>query len=369
MKLRKLILPAILALGAVGGFALAKANSERFAAARAMNDYSGDPSVDVGLNIQRTKYQATTWEPGQFYINSFESQDVSGGTYVAVRIKAAEGAGSYFNITLNVSGNANGVPYDVAAPNIKCVPAVPNGVAFDYAGARAGYLPLNLWSGADIWFCIPKTTFTRNHFGSGTINWSDPIWAIYFEFYGVTQDNVDFDIGDIYTANIDGDGHFVKVTRLVNWAKIEGTGTNDAEDGTYNKLAYSRNFPSLVPGVKFIQAIENVDACDGTAAAAAYDANIVAYTALSNANKVYLGDAVIADYADGDTAHAGSRTTGWTAAAKWAAICEAAGHTPSRVILFKDTDKTWLFVTIGAVSAVSLAGLFFILRRRRALNK
>ena len=369
MKLRKLILPAILALGAVGGFALAKANGGRFAAARAMDGYLGDPTIDVGLNVQRTKHQADTWDMGQFYINQFESTDVSGGDYLAIHINVAEGAGSYFDFIPNVNGNASRVPISPAATGIKCVPAVPGGEAFDYAGARTWDLPMNLWSGANIWFCIPKTTFSRIYFGTG-IDWDEPLSAVYFMFYGITQDVVDFDIGDIYTANIDGAGHLVKVNRILNWATItSGTGANDTGDGSISKLALARNCVTLQPGVRFIQAIEDVDACDGTAATAAYNANKTAYLALSNANKNYLAEAIIADYADGDDAHAGPRLTGWTAAAKWAAICEAAGQSPSKVVLFKDTDKTWLFVTIGAVSAVSLAGLFFILRRRRALNK
>lgn len=371
MKLRKLILPAILALGAVGGFAAAKLSNRGFAQTRAMDGYTGDYSVDVGLNVQRSQYQSGTWEICQFFVNSFESADVSQGDYFAIRINVAEGAGSYFDFIPNVGGNANRITISPVASGIKCVPAVPDGVAFNYAGARDFDLPMNLWSGANIWFCIPKAELTRTYFGSGTINWSeDTLWAAYFMFYGVTQDNVNFDIGDIWMANIDGDGHLQKVNRILNWANINGTATTDTGDGSMAKLALARNNVTLQPAAKFIQAIENVDACDSTAAGTAYDNNIVAYTQLNSSCKAYLEEAYLGDYADGDTAHAGGRLTRYTAAAKWAAICEAAGHgSSSRVVLFNNQNKAWLFVVIASVSALSLAGVFFIIRRKRVTSK
>lgn len=368
MKLRKLILPAILALGAVGGFALAKANSSRFAATHAMTDYTGDPDIDVGIHIETTASAAADWTMSKFFIDAFDSRDVSGGDYLAVRVKVAAGAGSYFDFIPNVSGNAGRVPLTTDPYGVKFVPAGHYGEAFDftYMQYRDWDLPLNLWDGADGYVVIPKSQFTRSLFG-GAIDWSESLSAVYFFFYGTTIDKIDFDIGDIYTANIGANNRLIKVNRLWSWSKHSGTSAIVNVENM-EKLKITRNNENLVGGVDFVRAIEDVDVCAD--ADAAYVANIDAYNDLNAASEDYLYDVDLYDFADGDTAHAGGRETKYSAAEKWAAICEASGHVPSNVVLYKEDKKAWIIVaTISTLSIVSLGGLFFILRRRRALNK
>ena len=374
MKLGKIILPALLAIGAVSGFAFAKVAEERqqLAPAAAMygrGDEAADLDIDVGINVQKTKNGS--WAIGQFYLNTFESGDVSGGDYLAFRMRSNNGGASYFDFIPNVGGNANRVPISPAATGIKCVPAVPGGVAFDYGGARTWDLPMNFWDGADVWFCIPKTTFSRNYFGTGTINWAtDGLWAVYFMFYGEPDgDNVNFDIGNIYTANIDGDGHLVKVKRILNWASIaSGTATNDTGDGSLAKLNVTRNNANLVPAVKLIQDIENIDACNATACSETYADLSATYEGFTAAQLMYLDEVVLYDYQDGDTAHNNGVIAQWSAAAKWAQIAKLAGHPVSANInLFtKKEQNTILIISVATAFAVlSVAGLFFIIRRRK----
>lgn len=375
MKLGKIILPALLAIGAVSGFALAKVAEEQkeLAPAAAMygrGDEAADLDIDVGINVQKTK--DGSWAIGQFYINTFESGNVSGGDYLAFRMRSNNGGASYFDFIPNVGGNANRVPISPAATGIKCIPAVPGnqGVAFDYGGARTWDLPMNFWDGADVWFCIPKTTFSRNYFGTGTINWNDGLWAVYFMFYGEPAgDNVNFDIGNLYTANIDSDGHLVKVNRIINWAAIaSGVATVDTGDGSLAKLNVTRNNSALIPAVKFAQDIEGVDVCNASACTTAYNNLHATYEGLTAAQQMYLDEATVNDYANGDTAHAGGKFTAWTAADKWAAIAKTAGHPISANITFftKKEQNTVLIValTTGFV-ALSAVGLFFIIRRRK----
>ncbi len=370
MKLRKLILPAILALGAVGGFAAAKLSDRGFAQARALDGYDGDVDIDVGLHISPSTKAAADWTVSQFYIDALDSRDASSGDYIAIRMQCAEGAGSWYDIGVNLSGVSRRVNDTGTAFGLKFVPAGPHGVAFDHAGFRNNDIPLNIWSGSDGYVCIPKTGFSKMHFGE-TYDWNNNVSAIYFMFYGTTIDKINFDIGDIFTANISASGHLVKVNTLFSWSQHSGSPETVCNDcGNLERLDLARNNSSLVPGAAFVKAIENVDTCNETAAENAYDNNIVAYTALSNANKAYLEEAIIGDYADGDTTHAGDRSTGYTAAQKWAAICEAAGHgSSSRVVLFNDQNKAWLYVIIASVSTLSLPGVFFIIRRRRVTSK
>ncbi len=368
MKLRKLILPAVLTLGLAGGLLFA-GNQQQVEKAEAMASYTGDPDLDCGFNVQRTQYQSGTWEICQFYVNSFESEDVSGGDYFALRIKVAEGAGSYFDFIPNVGGKPHRITISPVASGIKCIPAVAGGEAFDYGGARGFDLPMNLWSGADIWFCIPKAELTRDYWGAGDIDWqNDTLWAVYFMFYGVTQDVVNFDIGDLYTANIDENGRLVKVNRLINWSTVGDSWATDTGDGSMAKLALTRNNPDLKPAVQFIHSIEDVNACNASACSSAYTANNAAYEALDEDNLDYLEDASIIDYANGDTAHSGGKVSSYKAIAKWEQICKLAGHplSGSAPLFFDNKEKTNVAI-IAAISAgvLSLTGLFFFLRKKK----
>ena len=70
----------LLAACAVSGFVVGKANVKEASAAT-----TSDPDLDVGLNVQRTV--TGEFQTCQFYVNSFESTDVSGGNYLAFRMK------------------------------------------------------------------------------------------------------------------------------------------------------------------------------------------------------------------------------------------------------------------------------------------
>lgn len=369
MKLGKIILPALLAIGAVSGFAFAKqAEEKQLAPAAAMSTYLLDEDMDVGINVKKTSDGSHTIS--QFFINTFESGDVSGGDYLAFRMRSNNGGASFFDFIPNVGGNARRVPISPAATGIKCIPAVYGGEAFDYGGARTWDLPLNFWADADVWFCIPKTTFSRVYFNHETnpMSWNDNLWSVYFMFYSPTPDNVDFDIGNLWTANIDSDGHLVKVNRIINWANIvSGTATNDTGDGSMARLNITRNNANLIPAVKFVQDIENVDACNATQATAAYNNLNETYSGLTNAQKFYLDEYQIYDYADGDTGHTGGRGVAYSASAKWAQICAAAGHASSARILFnKKNDSIVLTVALTSTFVLlSVAGAYFIIRRRK----
>ena len=377
MKLGKIILPALLAIGAVSGFAFAKqAEEKQLAPTAAMSSYLCDEDIDVGINVQRTTYQADTWETDQFYINSFESTDVSGGDYLAIRIRSNNGGASYFDFIPNVGGNPHRITLvsgvGVNPGGVKFIPAVAGnaGVAEDYNGGRGWDLPMNLWADCDIWLCIPKTTFTRNYWNTGkSIDWeNDGLWAVYFMFYGVTCDNTNFDIGNIWTANIDDDGHLVKVNRLLNWATVaSGTATIDTGDGSMAKLNITRNNANLIPAVDFINKIEHVDACNVSESTTAYNNLNASYNNLTSVQKFYLDEYQIYDYADGDLGHTGGRGVAYSASAKWAQICATAGHVSSARILFnKKNDSIVLTVALtSTLVLLSVAGAYFIIRRRK----
>ncbi len=370
MKLRKLILPALLTLGLAGGLVFShEMTNNPEVRVSAMADYTCDPEIDVGINIKSNSNSSTTDFPiVSFYVNQFDSVDVSGGDYLAFRLRSNNAAGSYFDVIPNVAGNASRVPINPKVTGIKCIPAGPSGTAFDYQGARPQDLPLNMWANADIWFCIPKAQFSRIYFGSG-IDWSKNLAAVYFLFYGTTIDKIDFDLGNLYTANIDEGGHLVKVNRILNWANASmSTGVHVDANGNQDTLTLTDNFSSLKPAVKFIQSLETVNSCSVTQQQ--YENLSTEYNKLDADCKDYLLDAIIADYADGDTGHEGGKYTGWTAQAKWEEVSKAAGHPLNTISpLFFDENKQSAITYICVVTGVlSLVGMFFFIRRKK-LNK
>lgn len=363
MKLGKIILPALLAFGLVGG--LAASNENKVEETSAMSTVLYDEDMDVGINVTASADAEADWTISTFYVNNFESVDVSGGDYFAFRMRSNNGGASYFDFIPNVGGNAVRVPISPAATGIKCIPAVNGGVAFDYGGARTWDLPMNFWADADVWFCIPKASLTRNLFG-GAPNWNDNIWAIYFMFYGTTIDNVNFDIGNIWTANIDGDGHLQKVNRILNWANFDALGV--VNDSNMDLLTVTRNNPNLRKAVRLIQNIEYGDACDATASEGMWSSSYELYDSLDSGALAYLDNFTIYDYASGDTAHSGGRSKQWSASQKWAQIKEVSGHgsSPARYAAPAKKNKTLtLVIVITSVTSLSAVGLILISRKRR----
>ena len=369
MKLKRLILPAILAVSAAAGLAFAKAQPVR--AARAMADYENDADIDVGINLHTNNTAKDDWGISQFYINNFLTQDVSGGDYLAFRMKVGpdtqHDGGDWFDIVVNVDDSARSVKQATTGHGLKYIPYGPAGVGFDHAGIRAQFCAINFWANdVDGYFCIPKSSFSTMYFENNArenIDWTKNIWAVYFFFYGVSNNIVDVDIGDIFTANV-VDNRLVKVQTIFSWANQTGTSCM-TDTGNMSRMNVTRNNENLCPAARFVHAIENVDSCNATAAGAAYDAQIANYSALNAANLEYLDDVIIGDYVDGDETHEGLRTAYWTGAQKWAAIVKASGHgAPSNIVIARREDMV-LPIVIASVSTLLAAGLFFMIRRRK----
>lgn len=375
MKLGKIILPALLAIGAVSGFAFAKQAEEKQLAPAAALTYAGDYEIDVGMNVKASSQAGQTWSETVFWLG-LQSGDVSQGDYIAVRLKSESTTGSYFDFMPNVNGTiwkvqlAEANVFDSDLGGVKIIPAVAAnaGVAQTYAGGRHYDFAMHIAPADDVWICVPKTSFTRNHSENSVTapEWNSGLWAIYFRFYGTTYDNINFNIGNIYSANIDSDGHLVKKTCLVNWADVADSSTIHP-DFNPQLIDLTRNNLNLVPAAKFVQQIENVDACNATQATAAYNNLNETYSGLTNAQKFYLDEYQIYDYADGDTGHTGGRGVAYSASAKWAQICAAAGHASSARILFnKKNDSIVLTVALtSTLVLLSVAGAYFIIRRRK----
>ena len=360
MKFRKLILASVLALCAGAGFVFAKASSKQMLRTHAMTSVTGDPDLDVGINVKASDKAGATWDIGEFYLNGYDSSvNFTQGDYIAFRIDATHG-GSYMDVYCNINGEF-GAKIAASCPDVKYV--TPD---YQVAGAVEvrDFHPAIHTDGQNGWICLPKAQMTDNNYGaSGTPDWTKAIWAVQFQFYGTTNDVINFDLGDMVMADI-VDGRMVIRNYIFKWTGRSGDTANGSVN--FDLLKVTRNNENLIPGVNFTRAIQGVDTCDDAACLAAYTANEDAYDALNPANLAYLEEAIIGDYADGDTSHAGGKYTGYKAAAKWDAICAAAGVTPSQQIAITDNKKSWMIIVIvSAVSVVSLGGLFFVLRRRR----
>ena len=103
MKLRKLILPALLTLGLAGGLVFShEMTNNPEVRVSAMTDYTCDPEIDVGINVKASSEAVNDWTICTFYVNAFESGNVSGGDYLAFRLRTNSGTGSYFDFIPNV---------------------------------------------------------------------------------------------------------------------------------------------------------------------------------------------------------------------------------------------------------------------------
>ena len=173
MKLGKIVLSTLLlAACAVSGFVVGKANVKETSA---MTGTDTDPDINVGMNITVTKDPGAAKETTSVVqFTNLESANASGGDYLAIRMKGNNNTISYFDVIPNtVDGNAFQTPINPVISGVKCIPAGPAGEAWDYAGGRTYDLPMQFGYNWDVWFCIPKTQFTRRFFGTGeSLNWN-----------------------------------------------------------------------------------------------------------------------------------------------------------------------------------------------------
>lgn len=354
-----------MAIGTAGASLLADRELKQANALSAnyISEYAVDPDIDVGLHITASDDAEANWTMSVFYVNgSAVVGNFGSGDYIAIRVKAT--GGSWFDFIPNIEGNAPRVSLDVAQAGVKFVPVndkvLPNTVS------RTWDLPMNLWAGMDGWICMPKSGMTRYLFGSN-VNWSGGVWACYFYFYGTTIDTINFDIGDVWTANIDGEGYLQKVTHVIDWTSAGAGKANVVNDTNMAFLDVARNNENLVPGAKAARAIMDVDVCDAAACTAAYNANKDTIAGLDTANAAYFREVTVYDYEDEDTAHTGGRHTFHTVGQKWDAIVFAAtGVAPSAQLhVFK---KETTPVIIAVIAMVSVLGLttFLVIRSKKA---
>ena len=372
MKFFKVLIP-VLTLALSGGGLLIREGATHFskASAAAMSSGTGDMDLDFGLNLTASASAQADYTISQFYIDNFASRDVSGGDYLAVRMRCNPGAGSWYDIIPNVSGNAWRVPLTDESFGLMFCPAGEGAVAFTHNGFRTWDLPMNIWDGSDGYVMIPKSGLTRNYFGSA-INWNDNLSAIYFLFYGTTIDTINFDIGDIWTANLDGAGHMVKVNHILNWSNVpSGTLANDS--GNLNRLNVVRNNTGLMGAAGLYNELADnsrvakVDACNQSAAATAVTANKDAYSALDSANLNYFRAMKVTSYRSKDTSHAQPQDASWTMGQYWDQLVETSGvSVPTFGMLTSVEDNKRLIAILISTISVVAAGSFiaFVLKRK-----
>ncbi len=328
-----------------------------------------DPDIDVGINVKASSEARSDWTIAQFYVGgSAIVGNMSAGDYVALRVHAPTSAGSYFDMIPNFAGNPYRISLNVAEAGARFVPV--NSTALSNTLTRDFDLPTNIWGGMDGWICFPKTGFTRNYWNTGNaLNWNADIWAVYFMFYGTTIDTINFDIGDLWTANIDSDGYLHKVNHVIDWTKANGTNNiNDTGDGSTDLLSITRNNENLVSGATLARAVADVDVCNTAACSTFYNNNHEAIDGLDSDNRAYFDNVLVYDYESGDTGHTGGKSTEYVVADKWNAIMNAAGvsgFASARLVVFDKNNTISIIILSAGFAFIGSLIVFLFIRRKR----
>lgn len=369
LKVLTASLPFLLTLGVGLSVSAAKHETESVAPVHALSGTTGDPSIDIGLHVQTNSTAAADWTLYDINANVNDATMVGNlaiGDYVAWRLKSAVNAGSYIEIMFNTT-DGNCWRVDPSNYAYKKVDAATG--AITDGATRTWHNCFQLDWNFDGWFLIDKSTITANQFGGGTApDWNLNLWSVYYCVYATTIDTINFDFGDIYTANI-VNGKMELVTHVVDWTK--STGTTVSNTSACSALDITRNNTNLIPAVELSRKLDSYNSCDKTSCESAYAALQSEYAALDAANQSYFETIKIYDYASGDTAHSGGKVTSYLAGYKWNAIvASATAGSSSRIIsVINNEDQTMIIIV--AVSIIAIIGglvTFFLLRKKRLVK-
>lgn len=343
----------------------------------ALTATEGDPTIDVGLHVQSSSEADGSWTLYEPLFNNANNSPAAGGVvgtfangdYMAWRIKCESTTGTWAEFMVNLTdGNCwrpDGTRNDYAVKKVDLNGNISNG------NVRAQHTAWFLSAGFDGWLLVEKSAFTQKQYGSGvTPNWNSTVWGIRYCFYATTNDNINFDLGDIYSANI-VDNKMVLVNHVIDWASTTAEVPTLDNMASYPKMSYTRNNYGLLPAIQLSRKLDAYDSCDESSCTAGYAALQDEYAALDSTNKSYFDTIMISDYANGDTTHAGGKVGSFTAGQKWAAIVKmATSGSSSNGIRLVNKNNTSLIILISTISILSVGALaFLIIRKRRALNK
>lgn len=354
-----LTLCSLFALATAGVTAASIGNYSSVQSVNALSGFTGDTELDLGINVKYTG-SAAGWDIAQYYINGIG--DCSNGDYIAIRVKTYS-VGSWFEMIPNVNGTAKRPALNGGMVS-KLVSV--DGSIVDSA-TRGWNLACNIPANFDGYYCMPKASFTAPHFGGDeTLQWSSGVWAMYFLFYGTTYEPIDFDLGNIWTANVGSS--LSLVNRVYDYAYIDGNSTFDTGDGTMSNLSITRAYEGMKAPAILAREVMGVDSCDRAACRTFYNDKKDAIEALSGAQDNYFKNVAVYDYASGDSAHTGGQGTRYTVGKKWNQIVETATDTSISGAHYgiANMEKDNQVFVIALVATVSIGAIAFLgLKKKR----
>ena len=334
--------------------------------------------LDVGVNVSyvASESQNVVWWRQQLIEGS---QDMSSGNSIAIRIKNNTGINTPIRIAFNCTSNYR---YRAFSNN--------DSSKLFYLLDKNGNVtssPYRTWDGDVIipfnfngWLIMKKSDqVTDTSYGNeGTFTWS----SIYGVYYGIENyKNYDayanYDIGDVYTANLEGNKvTFVKPIFQCGFVDESTTTTNFALDylGTGN-INIVRNNPNYIPVVAFLNKLMTIDTCS-TSFSTGYKAykNILNnfYSKFSS-DPIYMGyyqTTTLLDYQDGDRNHEYGLVREINAQEKWETIIRR--YTSNSIYARPTTliaEDSNIMVLVIILATLLVLGGITIYKTKSAVNK
>lgn len=236
--------------------------------------------------------------------------------------------------------------------------------------------------GFDGWIVLKKAdqvaATDNGHTNSGEFSWEN-ITNLYFgiQNYQYYDAAANYDIGDIYTANVSGTNiTFVKPVFLSGSVTSSSTNTvyTESSNNTGNVNIVRKNI-DMIRVTRFIAKLATVDTCSKSYATGykTYYSLIDTYNTIKSypIEISYFRKAKLRDYQSLDADHVNGLTNIITAQEKWDAICvKCIGSTVNaNPLLIKELSNNYhIFLIIVGVSLIGLTITFAIRKHKKGYN-
>lgn len=325
---------------------------------RTTNDYT----IDVGANITYTQTSTD-------YLATFRmlpnDNNWSSGNAIALRIRNNTGIDTPIRMAFNCTNDSRNRVISNTDESKKYYLLSKEGTLSEYA-YRTWDGDVWLKPNFDGWLIMKKDdqVTDTSYNNQGTFSWNS-IYAMYFTIQTQYDSYANYDVGDIYCCNfISNQMKLVKPVLQCGLVDASNTSNNFAKDyyGEYVNIA--RNNSTFILVVNFIDQLINVNTCGDTSSI--YATLLSQYNSLHN-NGLFLSyfeNAVIYDYAYGDTSHSGGLSSQYMASAKWAEIVRRNTNQYSNYMNFINNSYTPILLVVIAFIICSSLGLFIFIKKR-----
>lgn len=336
-----------------------------------VNDSESDYMLDAGTNIT---YNQTFEKPDTATFRIMpQNSNVSSGNAVCIRIKNNTGTDTPIRISFNCTNDSRNRALSNSDSSKLYYLLSTDGTINSY--------PYRSWDG-DVWlkpyfdgYLVMKKddqVVDTTYANQGVFSWSS-IFATYFTIETFYDYYADYDIGDMYTCNINQSNEISFVKPILQCGLVTNTNSTFILDYLGSgRINIARKNESYIPIVGLIDQISQINPCIDSATSGynAYSTLLTTYRSLTvnGAMLSYFNNCYIYDFERGDTSHTGLMTNKILVKEKWEFIALQAERNNALSLNTINSDNNGVIVLYVIIGSIAVLGITYLALRKQKHN-